>query len=541
MTLANVELERNAAILGGAIWVTDSRVTIEQSVFEGNIADGYGGAIFTGTDVEALVVNYTTFSQNTADDSGGAIFFNSSSGTDLLNLSRTWFDNNYAAESGAVHSRGRLQVQSALFSGNDASVQAGAIGDDSGVLLIDTATFINNGDDTMPAIGGGLVSSPVGYAYLLNVTAVGNRAIDRGGFAYFRGGTSARPDEVYFSTVTGNSLVSGPSAGIDASSTAVTTVANSVVQGNLEGAGIYDLYLPASGSSLTYSFVSSVDSVEPAALGSGIGVRFGSNPGLGAVTNNGGFSVGATGRDTYMPTRLPQSGSALIDGAQSVNPLGNAAFDAVGSRRSTTGPNAIGAVQVAAPVPPTPIPAGPPREVTATAGDREVTVTWQAPASTGSFPVSNYQIQASPGGASCVVPATELTCVITGLTNGVEYTIRGRALNGAGWSAFSTASEPVTPIRPEPAQSMVIVGSRAGRAVQVVGETTGLVGERVIPWIRFPGQARYTAGEGVRTVSADGAFTWQRVTRKKIYVYFRAASSGETVGVRSNRVIIPAR
>ena len=59
--------------------------------------------------------------------------------------------------------------------------------------------------------------------------------------------------------------------------------------------------------------------------------------------------------------------------------------------------------------------------------------------------------------------------------------------------------------------------------------------------LSWSGQARDTEGEGVRTVSADGAFTWQRVTRKKIYVYFRAASSGETVGVRSNRVIIPAR
>jgi hypothetical protein len=39
----------------------------------------------------------------------------------------------------------------------------------------------------------------------------------------------------------------------------------------------------------------------------------------------------------------------------------------------------------------------------------------------------------------------------------------------------------------------------------------------------------------VQTVSADGAFTWQRVTGKKTYVYFRAAD------VRSNRVIIPAR
>lgn len=53
---------------------------------------------------------------------------------------------------------------------------------------------------------------------------------------------------------------------------------------------------------------------------------------------------------------------------------------------------------------------------------------------------------------------------------------------------------------------------------------------------RAPGQAGYAAGVGVRTVAADGTFSWQRETRKKVYVYFRADD-----GVRSNRVIIPAR
>ena len=34
----------------------------------------------------------------------------------------------------------------------------------------------------------------------------------------------------------------------------------------------------------------------------------------------------------------------------------------------------------------------------------------------------------------------------------------------------------------------------------------------------------------------DRTFTWQRMTGKKVYVYFRASD-----GVRSNRVIIPAK
>jgi len=139
-------------------------------------------------------------------------------------------------------------------------------------------------------------------------------------------------------------------------------------------------------------------------------------------------------------------------------------------------------------------------------------------------------MQAFPGGASCLVPAAELTCVITGLTNGVEYTVRGRALTGAGWSAFSTATEPVTP---GVEQTIMITGSRDGKRVVVEGVTTGLVGAEVTPWVRFPGPYSYEEGTGVRTVDEDGTFTWQRKTGKKIYVYFRVEDD-----VRSNRVII---
>lgn len=55
------------------------------------------------------------------------------------------------------------------------------------------------------------------------------------------------------------------------------------------------------------------------------------------------------------------------------------------------------------------------------------------------------------------------------------------------------------------------------------------------PWVRFPGPHAYEAETDVQLVAEDGTFTWQRETRKKIYVYFRV---GE---LRSNRVIIPAR
>ncbi len=189
---------------------------------------------------------------------------------------------------------------------------------------------------------------------------------------------------------------------------------------------------------------------------------------------------------------------------------------------------------------PAPAPVYPPsapRDVTATAGERAASVSWTAPADSGSYPVTDYQVIASPGGRACLVAAPALTCEVTGLTAGVPYTFTAKALNGAGWSPASTASDAVTPTAPM-AKSILISGWRPsgdpGR-VRVSGMTTGLVGQRVTPWIRPSGQSEFTEGVGVRTADSAGAFAWTRQTSKRISVYF---TSGKT---KSNTVTIAAR
>jgi hypothetical protein len=183
------------------------------------------------------------------------------------------------------------------------------------------------------------------------------------------------------------------------------------------------------------------------------------------------------------------------------------------------------------PTPPSPpMPASAPLNVVAAAGDASAVVSWQPPASGGSFPATNYQVSGSPSG-SCLVPVATLSCEVTGLRNGEGYSFRVRALTGAGWGAWSS---PVS-VTPDVGKSILISGSRDEGSVVVSGMTTGLVGSEVMPWIRFPGPHRYEPGAGVQTVSDDGTFTWQRRTGKKTYVYFRADGD-----VRSNRVIIPA-
>lgn len=198
------------------------------------------------------------------------------------------------------------------------------------------------------------------------------------------------------------------------------------------------------------------------------------------------------------------------------------------------------------PTPPTPTPSTPPsspRDVSAAAGDGSAMVTWSAPASSGSFPVTNYQVQATPGGQSCLVSAPTLSCEMNGLTNGTSYAFTVRALSGAGWSSWSSPSDPVTPTPPNPPveQTIVISGSRStqgpSREVRIMGTTTGFDEGAVLrPWLRFPGQNGFRTGLARIEVSSSGDFTWKRRTAKKVAMYV-ASADGD---VRSNRVVIPA-
>jgi hypothetical protein len=190
------------------------------------------------------------------------------------------------------------------------------------------------------------------------------------------------------------------------------------------------------------------------------------------------------------------------------------------------------------PAPP-PVPASAPLDVVAAAGDRSAVVSWEAPASSGSFPISTYQVQSVPGGRVCLVAAPQTSCEVSRLTNGIDYTFEARALTGAGWSLWSQPSNVVTPAPVEVA-SIVISGTRGevrGRAgIEVTGATTGIgMGAIVRPWVRLPGQTTFTQGRASILVDESGEFTWQRRVGKRVTVYVETPDGS----VRSNRITIP--
>jgi len=180
--------------------------------------------------------------------------------------------------------------------------------------------------------------------------------------------------------------------------------------------------------------------------------------------------------------------------------------------------------------PPTPIPPSAPLSVTATAGDASASVSWQPPASQGSFAVSTYEVISSRGGRVCM--ASQTTCTVTGLTNGTTYTFTVRALSGAGWSVASQPSNAVTPSAepPPPTMSITITGTRTGSKATVTGSTTGFgLGGMLTAHTRTARGAPYAEG-ATALVSMTGTFDWSRgVSRKKtLWVYFTGG------GVKSN-------
>lgn len=96
--------------------------------------------------------------------------------------------------------------------------------------------------------------------------------------------------------------------------------------------------------------------------------------------------------------------------------------------------------------------AGPPdapTNVSATAGDHTATISWIAPASTGSSPLVAYSVVASPGGNSVTVDGSTTSVDVVGLTNGVSYTFTVVAINASASSAPSTPSNAVVPGGPD--------------------------------------------------------------------------------------------
>jgi hypothetical protein len=107
---------------------------------------------------------------------------------------------------------------------------------------------------------------------------------------------------------------------------------------------------------------------------------------------------------------------------------------------------------------------GAPTHVTATAGNAQATVTWQAPTDTGGIPLTGYTVSASPGSASVTVAGNVSSATVTGLTNGTSYTFVVVAQNAQGQGPSSAPSNPVVPATVPAAPTQVLATASEGGA-----------------------------------------------------------------------------
>ncbi len=79
-------------------------------------------------------------------------------------------------------------------------------------------------------------------------------------------------------------------------------------------------------------------------------------------------------------------------------------------------------------------------------GNGAATVSWVAPAANGSR-ITAYTVTSTPGSKTCTTTGA-LSCAVTGLQNGTQYTFSVRATNAMGPGPSSTPSPGVTPTYP---------------------------------------------------------------------------------------------
>jgi MYXO-CTERM domain-containing protein len=192
-TLVGTTFSRNIGTFGGAIYVgSEGGLTVSGCVFDGNVAEaGEGGAIRWRPDAGEPTLSIVTsvFVNNTAADAGGALGLNTSNGDrGALLLEDNRFElNSSDTLGGAVHIAATARVLGVRnhFCGNTASSSGGAL------RIVEGGGEANDWrnniflDNTAAEFGGGVHLNQVGTTRFTNNHVLGNGAADGGGVRVF--------------------------------------------------------------------------------------------------------------------------------------------------------------------------------------------------------------------------------------------------------------------------------------------------------------------------------------------------------------------
>lgn len=565
---------------GGAVSASND-VSVTSSGFTDNSSTQWGGAVAT---LGSATVTDSTFDANTTSGQGGALWID-----DTGTISRSTFTDDTSGSTGGAVSVKDLVMDLSSFTGNRTLFNGGAIfvGHSAD---ISNSTFVNNDGGYGGALSFGHPTAPsrVAFSSFIDNTAVANQgaAINAvkttpisltgsvlSGIAPLCFDDTTGPTYLDLTSYSAYSFATDTSCsggGAPTPSTSINTMyttddslgaASTLTTDDTPGwqvvipddTAVVNAYVPLSVlPSITTDQLNGLRNSPNGLTSAGaVQVRPTSMTGPASVTvtpgSNATFSVtgypGIEPSITYQWQRSTDGTSwSNVPGTQTSTltvPSVTASDSGLQVRvlavdnYGNDDTSAVATLTVTNPTPGTPPSA--PRDPAASASDARATVTWSEPSTSGTFPVSSYEVRNDVDSAACLVTvaaATPLECTVTGLTNGRAYRFSVRALNGAGWGPWSTWSDAVTP--GGVTRTITITGSRHQDTVKVTGTTTGLAGKQVRAMVRLAGQPAYSPGS-TATVNDSGRFTWQRSTGKKIYVYF---THGD---VASNRVTIPAR
>ena len=188
-----------------------------------------------------------------------------------------------------------------------------------------------------------------------------------------------------------------------------------------------------------------------------------------------------------------------------------------------------------------PTPPSAPRNLAATGGNAQVTLNWQAPASDGGSPVTNYRIYrgAAPGTKTLLTTVgAVLTYTDGAVTNGLTYYYQVSAVNGPGEGAKSNEASatpnppPPPPSPPSAPTNLVATGGNAQVALTWQAPTSN-GGSQITNYRVYRGTT--SGGKTLlATLGVVTSYTDTSVTNGVTYYYQVSAVNSVGEGPRSN-------
>ncbi|MBI5032930.1 MAG: hypothetical protein HZB51_20610 [Chloroflexi bacterium] len=217
---------------GGAVYNSSGVVTISNCAFVGNAHTWSGGAIYTY--LGSLIVDNSNFTNNSGS-SAGAIY---SSNSPLTITASTFSGNTSTASGGAIYYSGTsvLSVTSSTFYSNSATSSGGAIYNYLGKVTLTDSSLSDNRATGGAAGTGGAIYNSNGTLTVTRVSLVGNSASTNGGAVYtYLGGLDFTNSTLSHNTATGN----GGSIYNNGTMTLTNTTISNNTAGNF-GGGFYN-------------------------------------------------------------------------------------------------------------------------------------------------------------------------------------------------------------------------------------------------------------------------------------------------------------